>query len=129
MNRLPLVVVLLLILALTSVTTGLSGNLAPLQQGDLLQSSGKITFLRAHDVGTAYGPPTDQIDVEVVIQIDTRPGQAFGFQVRDDGQRAARQGMLDLLRDAFNNNWTVTIDYFIEPGKNNGRIIRVALTK
>jgi hypothetical protein len=129
MKRLPLLAALVLIVALTSVTTGLSGNLAPLQQGDLLQSSGKITFLRVHDVGTAFGPPTDRIDVEAVIQIDTRPGQSFGFQVRDDGQRAARQGMLDLLRDAFNNNWTVTIDYFIEPGKNNGVIIRVALTK
>lgn len=86
-------------------------------------------MLRTHDVGTAYGPPTDRIDVEVVIWLDTRPGYAFGFQLRDDAQRAARQGMLDLLRDAYNNNWQVTIDYNIDDGKTNGVIIRTWLTK
>jgi hypothetical protein len=95
----------------------------------LLESSGKLTYLRVHDVGTGYGPPADFIDVEVVIKIDSQPGKAFGFQLRNDNQRAARQGMLDLLRDAFNNNWTVDFDYDIGPGKNNGIIIRVRLTK
>ena len=41
----------------------------------------------------------------------------------------ARAGMLDLLRDAFNHNWTVIIDYNIDPGKTNGVIIRTALTR
>ena len=41
----------------------------------------------------------------------------------------ARAGMLDLLRDAFNHNWTVIIDYSIDPGKTNGVIIRTALTR
>lgn len=31
-------------------------------RADLVQSSGKITFLRVHDVGTGFGPPTDFID-------------------------------------------------------------------
>jgi hypothetical protein len=96
---------------------------------DLIQSSGKITFLRVHDVGTGFGPAADFIDVEVVIQITTRPGESFGFQLRNDADRAARQGMLDLLRDAFNNNGTVVVDYNIDPPKKNGVIIRVALTK
>jgi hypothetical protein len=98
-------------------------------RADLLQSSGKITFLRVHDVGTAFGPPSDRIDVEVVVQLNTRPGESFGFQLRNDAQRAARQGMLDLLRDAFNSNATVVLDYNIDPPKKNGVIIRVALTK
>lgn len=95
----------------------------------ILQSSGNLTFLRTHDVGTSYGPPGDAIDVEVVIQLDTVPDGAFGFQLRDDANRAARQGMLDLLRDAYNNDWQVTIDYDIEEGQNNGVIIRTWLTK
>jgi len=37
--------------------------------------------------------------------------------------------MLDLLRDAFNHNWVVLIDYNLDPGKTNGVIIRTALTK
>ena len=95
----------------------------------LLESSGRLTFLRAHDVGTGWGPPSDFIDVEVVCKLDALPKNAFGFQMRNDGNRPARAGMLDLLRDAFNHNWTVTIDYNIDPGKKNGVIIRVALTK
>jgi hypothetical protein len=96
---------------------------------DLLNASGKITMLRVHDVGTKYGPPTDQIDVEAVIQLDTKPGMAFGFQLRNDNQRVTREGMLNLLRDAFRNNWTVSIDYNIEPQKKNGVIIRAWVIK
>jgi hypothetical protein len=93
------------------------------------ESSGKLSLLRVHDVGTGYGPLSDFMDVEAVMWLDTKPGMAFGFQLRDDANRPVRQGMLDVLRDAFNNNWIVTIDYEIEPGKNNGVILRVWLTK
>jgi hypothetical protein len=95
----------------------------------LLQRQGKLTFLRVHDVGTAFGPPGDRIDVEVVFQLDTAPQKSFGFQVRNDGNRAARQGMLDLLRDAFNHGWTVAVDFEIDDpaNDNNGVAIRVAL--
>lgn len=96
---------------------------------DLLQASGKITVLRVHDVGTKYGPPQDQIDVETVIQLNTQPGKSFGFQLRNDSNEPAREGMLGLLKDAFNNNWTVTIDYKIDPPKKNGIIIRVWLSR
>jgi hypothetical protein len=95
----------------------------------LLAASGKVSFLRVHDVGTGFGPPQDFIDTEAVVKLNTQPNLAMGFQIRNDGNRAARQGMLDLLRDAFNNNWTVTIDYNIDPGRSNGVAIRVALTR
>jgi hypothetical protein len=95
----------------------------------LLQSKGKLTFLRVHDVGTSFGPNTDQIDVEVVMKLDSQPDRAMGFQLRNDNNRPARQGMLDLLRDAFNQNWSVAVDYNLDTGKKNGVAIRVALTK
>jgi hypothetical protein len=95
----------------------------------LQQSSGKLKLLRVHDVGTKYGPRTDQIDVEVVFILATRPNQAFGFKLRNDTQRLAHQGMLDLLRDAFAGNLTVTTDYDIPAGKKNGVAIRVWLSK
>lgn len=95
----------------------------------LLQSTGRLTFLRVHDVGTAFGPPTDRIDVEVVMKLSSQPDRAMGFQLRNDGNRPARQGMLDLLRDAFNHNWNVTVDYNLDTGRKNGVAIRVALTK
>ena len=95
----------------------------------LLQSTGKLTFLRVHDVGTRFGPPADQIDVEAVMKLNTEPERAMGFQLRNDGQRVARQGMLDLLRDAFENNLTVVVDYNLDAGRKNGVAIRVALRK
>ena len=96
----------------------------------LLNAIGHITMLRVHELGTGYGPGDDFLDVEVVIRLDSDGGRAFGFKLRNDDDRlAARQGMLDLLRDAFNNDWIVNIDFWIESGKNNGEIIRVWLTK
>ena len=103
--------------------------IGPMAGADILLATGQITLLRVHDVGTGYGPPGDTINGEVVMQISSRPGQAFGFALRDDGNRYARQGMLDLLRDAFNNDHTVSIVYDIQPGDNNARLFRVWLTK
>jgi hypothetical protein len=94
-----------------------------------LNARGHITMLRVHDLGTAFGPPTDRIDVEVVITLDSQPGKAFGFQLRNDPKLPARQGMLDLLRDAFATNAFVNIDFITPPGKNNGTIIRTWLTR
>jgi hypothetical protein len=93
--------------------------------GTLAAAQGRIKFLRVHDVGTGFGPPSDFIDVEVVIQLDTLPGRGFGFQLRPDSEGDARYGMLGLLRDAFARNSLVTIDY-IKTGLRNGRILRVA---
>lgn len=91
-----------------------------------IQTAGKITFLRVHDVGTKFGP--DQLDIDAVIQLDGKTTPSYGFQLRTDTNQIARQGMLDLLRDAYAHNWPVTIDYDIPAGKQNGVVIRVALT-
>jgi hypothetical protein len=54
-----------------------------------------------HERGGGFGPPTDRLDAEVVVRLDTEPGKAFSFRLRaDDDERKAR-GQLDLLRDAF----------------------------
>jgi hypothetical protein len=95
----------------------------------LLQSCGKVSFLRGNDVGGGFGPPNDFIDVEVIAKLNTVPARSMGFQLRTDGNEAARHGMLDLLRDAFTTNANVCIDYFLVPGRNNGVAIRVALNK
>jgi hypothetical protein len=96
---------------------------------DLLEAQGRITFLRVHDLGTGFGPPNDFLDVEAVILLDSQPGKGFGFQLRNDQNQPAREGMLQLLRDAFAGNEPVTIDFLRSTGKNNGTIIRVALVK
>lgn len=95
----------------------------------LLQASGRLTYLRVHDVGTGYGPQNDAIDVEAVIHLDTQDGKAFGFQLRNDSNQVARAAMLDVLDDAFRNNYWVTIDYDIQDGKKNGIVRRAWVTK
>lgn len=92
--------------------------------GVIRQVSGKITFLRVHQLGSGYGPPTDFIDVEVVLKLDTQPGKAFGFQLRNDAQLPAHKGMLQVIRSAFEEDATVTIDYD-DLGQNNSVLLRV----
>lgn len=90
----------------------------------VLQVEGRLSFLRTHDVGTRFGPLTDQLDVEVVVEVETEPGRAFGFQLRADENEAARRGMLDTLRSAFNHGQRIRIDYQ-RAGLNNGVLLRV----
>jgi hypothetical protein len=96
---------------------------------NLLEKTGKIVFLRAHDLGTGFGPPNDFLDVEAVFILNAIGDGAFGFQLRNDDKLPARQAMFSLLRDAFVNNLTVTADFFIDSGKKNGVAIRVALRR
>jgi hypothetical protein len=96
---------------------------------DLLEKTGKIVFLRAHDVGTGYGPPNDQLDVEAVFILNSLGEGGYGFQLRNDDNLPARQAMFSLLGEAFAHNFTVIADYLIEPGRINGTAIRVALIR
>jgi hypothetical protein len=92
--------------------------------GAVVATEGRLKLLRVHDVGTKYGPPTDVLDAEVIIQLDTEPDKAFGFQLREDDDEQARRGMLDTLRDAFNRGSRVRIEY-TRTGCRTGTIIRV----
>jgi len=96
---------------------------------NLLEKTGKIVFLRAHDLGTGFGPPNDALDVEAVFILNTITDGAMGFQLRNDGNLPARQAMFSLLRDAFVNNLPVTADFLIDPGRKNGTAIRIALIR
>jgi len=68
---------------------------------DLLEKTGKIIFLRAHDLGTGYGPPNDFLDVEAVFILNSLSEGASGFQLRNDNNPPALQAMFSLLREAF----------------------------
>jgi hypothetical protein len=93
----------------------------------IITHRGKLTLLRVHDVGTGFGPPSDFLDGEVVVKLDSRPDLAFGFQLREDGNRAVRTGMLGLLRDAYTHKFTVSMDVDLADGRQQGRIFRVWL--
>jgi hypothetical protein len=91
--------------------------------------SGRLTLLRVHDVGTKYGPPSDQIDVEVVFKLDVDSDNTFGFKLRDDTNGPTHRGMLALLRSGFDHNWKVATDAEVPDGKRNGVSTRVWLSK
>ena len=90
----------------------------------IMPDGGRVTLLRVHDLETGYGPPDDQLDAEVIVWLDTEPQKAFGFKLRDDSARQPAQGKLTILRDAFNHNVAVQLD-FIRTGCRTGTIMRV----
>jgi len=99
--------------------------------GQLKVATGKLAFLRVHRLGSGFGPPSDFIDVEVVIGIKGATG-AFGFTIRDDDKQFAHHGMLDLLRDAHKADSVVEVEYDlpnVEVGQTNGIILRVTRRK
>jgi hypothetical protein len=95
--------------------------------GTVLSARGRIDFLRVHDVGTGYGPPTDFLDAEVVVRLDSDPRNAFGFQLREGTDEAKNAAMLSGLQSAFTRRTPVTLEY-VRTGFRIGRIIRVAVT-
>jgi hypothetical protein len=51
------------------------------------------------------------------------------FKLRADANQPVREGMLDLLRDAFTHGWRVHFDHEVPAGKKKGTITRVWVTK
>ena len=92
--------------------------------GSLQAAEGRVTLLRVHELRSGYGPPDDQLDAEVIVWLDSQPEKAFGFQLRKDDARAAAQGKLALLRDAFDRAARVRIE-FIRSGCRTAQIVRV----
>jgi hypothetical protein len=98
-----------------------------LPQPGIQRAEGRLTFLRVNDAG-GYGPDTDHLDAEVIFKLDTQPGRAFGFQLRDDASRPAHEGMLMLLRDAMAHDFDVATDYRQVLNKANSIAFRIELT-
>ncbi len=94
--------------------------------GSVLGAQGRISMIRAHDVGSGYGPPSDRLDVEAVVWLDSSPGSSFGLQLRTSPDKRARHGIFRLLREAFRANRQVHIDY-VRTGLRSGRIVRAML--
>jgi hypothetical protein len=90
----------------------------------LIRAVGKINLLRVQELSN-FGNPSDSINVDVIISLDSNIGKAFGFKLREDKDQTIRRGMLDILRDAYINDLTVHIDY--HPHGNNGIIVTVEL--
>jgi len=93
--------------------------------GSLIETVGRITFLRAHELGSGYGKLPNFLDCEVIVHLAEEPVRAFGFQLRADSNAPARREMLDVLRSAFITGRQIRLDY-VTVGPGAGEIIRVA---
>jgi hypothetical protein len=93
--------------------------------GSVLETVGRITFLRAHELGSGYGKPPNFLDCEVIVLLAEEPSRAFGFKLRADPDEPTRSEMFDLLRSAFIAERPVRLDY-VKTGPQVGEIIRVA---
>jgi hypothetical protein len=101
------------------------GKINPL--GSLVQTSGHVTFLRAHELGTGFGSPPNFLDAEIVVQLAEEPARSFGFQLRNDNNAASHQAMFDVLRSALVSGRAVDLDY-LTVGPRAGTIVRVSQT-
>lgn len=92
--------------------------------------SGKIKLLRVNDgPNHSWGPPGDELKTEVIVQLDTAPDMAFGFDIKsEDPNLPARLAMLSVLRDAYIHNLTIHLNCQIDPGKKNGVLRRINLS-
>jgi hypothetical protein len=98
---------------------------------ELRTATGKLAFLRVHELGSGFGPSFDFIDVEGVVGVQGIDG-GFGFALRNDDARFSHDGMLQVLRDAFNFDTVVEVEYQVDPGefgKVNDIILRVTRRK
>jgi hypothetical protein len=89
---------------------------------DLVAAKGRVALLRVHDKSTKYELPLNQLDMELIVYLDGEPGRALGFQLRADANEGAHQGLLDVLRNSFNRERRVRIDY-VHTGSRNSRIL------
>jgi hypothetical protein len=99
----------------------------------LLYSTGHVLLLRvAEPSHNAWGGgETNKIRAEVVFKLDSLPVKSFGFPLTNDASGPARQGMLDLLREAFVHNLRVRVEYdeLVQPPNQNSMAFRVWLVR
>lgn len=96
----------------------------------LLRRSGRVTFLRAHQIHGKYGPDHDQIDVEFVGRVSGESDHTFGQTLRNDDRLPSHQAMFQLLRDGLvHDHLETTVDYHIDldDDDTNGLLERVEL--
>ncbi len=89
-------------------------------------TKGIITHYRAQTTGHEYGPADDRLDAEVIVQLDSTPGEAYGLRFHD-GAAPATQEMITLLREAYFRGLSVEIFHTKLPKRKNHTVIWVEL--
>jgi hypothetical protein len=93
------------------LTLGLFVTFLTIAEAQVNAVEGKVTMLLVQEEDAEYGPPGDEIDVEVVLTLDVTSTILYGFNLRSGENQMVHLGMLALLREAYANNWTVHVEY------------------
>lgn len=108
--------------------------MAGIGQGTPEFASGKVKLLRVTYTGDSWGAGNDELRTEVIVQLEGFGGaqgvNAVGFDLHvGDKELPNRLGMLSVLRDAYIHDLTVGIAYWLEPGKHNGYLARLEISR
>ena len=76
---------------------------------------GELAYLRVHEVGSGFGPESTSSTSK--LSVASKEMTEGRLHTREDGNRFAHAGMLDLLRDAFNQDTIIEIEYLVNPGE------------
>lgn len=93
--------------------------------GHAIMATGKVTLLRVQEPGLKIGKDNDILDAEVLVTLDTKPGQVFGIKLKA-GDESGRE-MVETLRAAYLNGTKVTIEHQFAGRNSNLKINWVQL--
>jgi len=80
------------------------------QGAGLFFTSGQLSRIRVNEINDSFGGCPNCITAEVLFKF-TNSNRWFGLRLLNDANLVPHQAAVDLLRDAFNNDWTVQVDY------------------
>ena len=97
------------------------------EHGAMVTKSGKISLFRAQITGLEIGPPSDRLDAEVLITLDSEPDMVFGIPFHKENPAA--DNMIETLREAYLHDLPVTVQAPLMPNRKHLRLIWVQLGK
>jgi hypothetical protein len=92
--------------------------------GRIEKTSGKLSYLRIHDVDSGYGGNVSNTQDEVIIKLDNAEEKFYSFPLEKNQNAYVNKGMLNRLQAAFIENELITIEYKRESIA-GGKIIRL----
>jgi hypothetical protein len=85
---------------------------------------GKIVTLRVHrEIG--FGRPSNNIDVHVVVRLDSHPSLFMGFPLTAGDDMPVHEAWLDLLRDAFVASRPVLLESDFDTADGTNGVVRM----
>ncbi len=89
-----------------------------------VEAKGKITLYRVQVQGMEFGAAKKQSDAEVLVTLDSTPGNVYVLRLHQDSPPATTV-MANTLRDAFLSNTNITLYYLKVPDAPNTKNFKI----